>query len=98
MRKRGAICVSADGHAWIAQATASIDEPLVQALVKLGCDTIASLDRGGHDPCFVARAGSPTPPLDRYEQAVLYMLSRVMTPGAYRWGAIGGAPVNAPAQ
>jgi hypothetical protein len=94
MRKRGAICVSGTGFTWIAQATASIDEPLVRALEKLGCETIASLDRGAHEPAFTARAGSSTPPLDRYEQAVMYVLARPLPPGAERWGA--GSP-TAPA-
>ncbi|MBI5532288.1 MAG: hypothetical protein HY898_06220 [Deltaproteobacteria bacterium] len=96
MRKRGAICVSSSGHTWIAQATASIDEPLVQALGKLGCDTVASLDRGAHDASIVARAGTPTPPVDRYEQAVLYVFSRAMNQGAYRWGVRPTGPAVAP--
>jgi hypothetical protein len=94
MRKRGAICVSRDGTTWVAQATASIDEPLVRALGKLGCETIASLDRGAHDPAQLGRAGTQSPPVDRYAQPVLYVLTRAMSAGAYSWGAASTASAS----
>lgn len=98
MRKRGAICVSASGFTWVAQATASIDEPLVRALEKVGCETIASLDRGGHLAAFTARAGGTPPPLDRYEQAAMYVLARPLRAGALLWGANGAAPGAVPSR
>lgn len=85
MRKRGAICVSSEGFAWIAQATASADEPLVAALMRVGCDTVASLDRGTHDVSFIDRAGTQHPPLERYEQPTLYILAAPMPSGAFLW-------------
>jgi len=86
MRKRGAICVSPDGFTWIATATASLDEPVAAALGKVGCQLAASAGRSGQDSPFLVRAGSSTPPVDRYEQPVVYVLGRPVMAGATRWG------------
>lgn len=93
MRKRGALCVSPDGFLWIATATASLDEPLAAALAKVGCELAVSTDRGVQEPALVARAGTSSPPLDRYEQTVAYLLGRPLMPGAVRWGST--APTTA---
>lgn len=93
MGKRGAVCVSPDGFTWIATATASLDEPLAAALGKLGCQLAASMGRGGQDPSFLVRAGTSTPPVDRYEQPVVYVLGRPLAAGATRWGS--SAPTTA---
>ena len=85
LRRRAALGVTAEGRAIVASATAHGDEPLAAALVAAGCLRAVALDRGGHAAAFVHRAGTPTPPLGRYDQAALYALGRPMTPRAFRW-------------
>jgi hypothetical protein len=97
MRKRAALCVAADGFTWVAQTTASQDEGLARALERVGCDLVVSLDRGGQSEPCVHVAGSPTPPLERYEVPSLAVLGRPMRPGAFRWPQAEAADEPEPA-
>jgi hypothetical protein len=90
MRLRGAACVTPGGHTVIAMATTDSDEAAALALARVGCTRAVSLDRGSHRPTFLHRAGGGSPPLARYDESVLYALSRPMIPRAYRWNT--GAP------
>jgi hypothetical protein len=85
MRLRGAICVAPSGHAVVALATTNSDEPVGRALLRVGCTRALSLDRGAHRPTFLHRAGAGSPPLAKYDESVLYVVSRPMAPRAYRW-------------
>jgi hypothetical protein len=97
MRRRGALGMTKSGTIWIATTTAASDEPLAAALLKAGCESALLIDRGGHDAPVLARAGTSSPPLDRYEHPTLYVLGKPMRSGAYRWnsptsaGAVGAA-------
>jgi hypothetical protein len=85
MRRRGAACVTPTGHTVIAVATTDSDEATALALQRIGCTRAVALDRGTHRPIFLHRAGGGTPPLARYDESVLYAISRPMAPKAYRW-------------
>jgi hypothetical protein len=85
MRRRGAACVTASGHTVIAMATTDSDEAAALALSRIGCTRAVALDRGSHRPTFLHRAGGGLPPLARYDESVLYAISRPMVPKAYRW-------------
>jgi hypothetical protein len=87
MRLRGAVCVTSSGHTVFASATTNSDEATAAALARVGCAQAASLDQGAHRPTFLHRAGAGSPPLTRYEESVLYAISRPMLPRAYRWNA-----------
>jgi hypothetical protein len=85
MRRRGGACVAPSGFTIIAMATADSDEPVSDALARIGCTRAIALDRGTHRPGFLHRAGGSTPPVARYDESVLYVISRAMVPRAYRW-------------
>ena len=85
MRRRGAACVTPSGHTVIAMATTDSDEAAALALARVGCTRAVALDRGSHRPTFLHRSGGGMPPLARYDESVLYAISRPMTPRAYRW-------------
>jgi hypothetical protein len=85
MRRRGAVCVAPSGLALVAMATASSDDPAGQALLRAGCARAVSLDGGSHRPTFLHRAGAGSPPLARYDESVLYAISKPMPPRAFRW-------------
>ena len=85
MRRRGAVCVTPSGLAVVAMVTASSDEPAGQALLRAGCSRAVSLDSGSHRPTFLQRAGAGNPPLARYDESVLYAISKPMPPRAFRW-------------
>jgi hypothetical protein len=85
MRRRGAVCIAPSGLGLVAMATASSDEPAGQALVRAGCSCAVSLDGGSHRPTFFHRSGAGSPPLARYDESVLYAISRPMPPRAFRW-------------
>jgi len=85
MRRRGAACVTPSGHTVIAMATTDSDEAAALALARVGCTRAVALDRGSHRPTFLHRAGGGMPPLARYDESVLYAISRPMIPRAYRW-------------
>jgi hypothetical protein len=92
LRTVTAACMDKSNYFWVAQAAAASHEGVVSALEKLGCQLIVSLDRGAHEQGFVARTGTPNAPVDRYEQAALYVLARPMRSGAFRWhGELAGA-------
>ena len=96
MRTRGALCAAPGGRLLIAKARHDSDNPLVTALVRLGCKRVVRLDRGSQHPAFVHRATTPTPPLSGYETTVLYALGRPMVPHAFRWKAKGSTPSRKP--
>jgi hypothetical protein len=85
MRRRGAACVTPSGQTVIAVATTDSDEATALALQRIGCTRAVALDRGTHRPIFLHRAGGGTPPLARYDESVLYAISRPMVPKVYRW-------------
>jgi hypothetical protein len=85
MRRRGATCVTPSGHTVIAMATTDSDEAAALALARVGCSRAVALDRGSHRSTFLHRAGGGMPPLARYDESVLYAISRPMIPRAYRW-------------
>jgi hypothetical protein len=85
MRPRGAVCVTASGYTVVATATSNSDEPAALALAKAGCSRAVALDRGAHRPAFLHRAGAGSPPLARYDESVLYAITRPMAPRAFRW-------------
>jgi hypothetical protein len=85
MRPRGAVCVTPSGYTVVATATSNSDEPAALALAKAGCSRAVALDRGAHRPAFLHRAGAGSPPLARYDESVLYAITRPMAPRAFRW-------------
>ncbi|HEX9295278.1 MAG TPA: hypothetical protein VF881_05570 [Polyangiaceae bacterium] len=85
MRRRGAVCVTPSGHTVVAVATSESDEANARALQRVGCLRAVALDRGAHRPAFLHRAGGGSPPLARYDESVLYAISRPMIPRAQRW-------------
>jgi hypothetical protein len=85
MRPRGALCVAPSGFTVVATATSHSDEPAALALSRAGCTRAVALDRGAHRPAFLHRAGAGSPPLARYDESVLYAVSRPMAPRAFRW-------------
>jgi hypothetical protein len=89
MRPRGAACVTPSGHAVFATATSNSDEPAALALSKVGCARAVALDRGAHRPAFLHRTGAGSPPLARYDESVLYVISAPMSPRAFRWNTPG---------
>jgi hypothetical protein len=85
MRPRGAMCVTPSGYTVVATATSHSDEPAALALSRAGCTRAFALDRGAHRAAFLHRAGAGSPPLARYDESVLYAISRPMAPRAFRW-------------
>ena len=85
MRRRAATCLTPSGHAVVATATSDSDEVMALALQRVGCKRVAALDRGSHRSTFLHRAGAGSAPLARYDESVLYAVSRPMAPRAYRW-------------
>jgi hypothetical protein len=85
MRPRGAVCVTPSGYTVIATATSHSDEPAALALERAGCSRAVALDRGAHRPAFLHRAGAGSPPLARYDESVLYAVTRPMAPRVFRW-------------
>jgi hypothetical protein len=85
MRPRGAVCVTPSGYTVVATATSNSDEPAALALSRAGCSRAIALDRGAHRPAFLHRAGAGSPPLARYDESVLYAVTRPMAPRAFRW-------------
>jgi hypothetical protein len=75
------------GRVLVAEATASSDAPLAEALRRAGCTRAVALDRGAHSPSFLHRAGSDTPPRGRYDDSVLYALAEPLAPRAFRFEA-----------
>ena len=96
MRDRAALCVTSGGRVVVARARHDSVDPVVLALLKLGCRRVVELDRGSHHPAFVHRAGGSTPPLRRYEGSVLYAIGRPMLPHAFRWKPQGSVPSKKP--
>jgi hypothetical protein len=95
-RRRGGLCVTADGGVLLAELEHDSPAPLVTALSALGCATIVELDRGSKHPAFVHLAGTETPPLGRYEGSTLYALGRPMKTTAFRWRHDAAAPSTKP--
>jgi hypothetical protein len=87
MRARAALCVRDDGGVVVATTTFDTDEATTEALVDLGCARVVALDRGAHQPAFVHRAGTDTPPERRYEQTALYAVEAPMRGRAARLGS-----------
>jgi hypothetical protein len=85
MRRRAATCLTPSGHAVVATATSDSDEVMALALQRVGCTRVAALDRGSHRSTFLHRAGAGSAPLARYDESVLYAVSRPMAPRTYRW-------------
>jgi hypothetical protein len=85
MRRRAATCLTPSGHTAIAIATSDSDEVTALALQRVGCTRVAALDRGSHRSTFLHRAGAGSAPLARYDESVLYAVSRPMAPRTYRW-------------
>jgi hypothetical protein len=85
MRRRAATCLTPSGHAVIAVATSDSDEAAALALQRAGCTRAAALDRGSHRSTFLHRAGAGSAPQARYDESVLYAVSRPMAPRTYRW-------------
>ena len=80
------------GHTVIAMATTDSDEAAALALARVGCSRAVALDRGSHRPTFLHRAGGGMPPLARYDESVLYAISRPMIPRAFRWSEVTRDP------
>ena len=96
MRDRAAMCVTSGGRVLVARARHDSADPLVMALLKVGCQRVVELDRGSHHPSFVHRVGGTTPPLRRYEGSVLYAIGRPMLPHAFRWKPQGTVKATKP--
>ncbi len=96
MRRRGAMCVTANGRIMVAIARHDTSDTLADALLRAGCKTVVELDRGSQHPAFVHRAETETPPMTGYETTVLYALGQQMRPFAFRWKASGAAPSTKP--
>lgn len=92
MRRRAATCLSPSGHTVIATATSDSDEATALALQKIGCTRVAGLDRGSHRSTFLHRAGAGEKPLARYDESVLYAVSRPMAPRTFRWSSAPPEP------
>jgi hypothetical protein len=90
MRRRAATCLTPSGHAVIATATSDSDEVMALALQRVGCTRGSALDRGSHRSTFLHRAGAGSAPLARYDESVLYAVSRPMAPRTYRWSPPAG--------
>jgi len=86
-RHRTAVCTTQDGTTWMARSKATSYAPLVESLQKVGCEVVASLDRGTERATKVYRAGTSEPPVDRYDVPVLYVLGTGLSPSAFRWHA-----------
>jgi hypothetical protein len=84
-RRRAAICTSPDGFVWVAVTKATSGRPLVDALGRVRCGVIASLDRGDGKPARLFRAGTDSPPLDQYDRPALYVLGTDLATGAFPW-------------
>jgi hypothetical protein len=91
MRRRAAMCASPSGHTVLAVATSDSDEALAVALQKVGCARAAALDRGSHRSTFLHRAGAGEKPLARYDESVLYAVSRPMAPRTFKWNSATAA-------
>lgn len=84
LRHRSALCTS-QGMLWVARAKAKSDRGLLEALKKTGCEVVASLDGDSDKAGRVYRAGTSEPPVDRYDDAALYVLGVSLAPAAFRW-------------
>lgn len=77
---RVGICVGPEGFVWVGRAKATSGEPVARALEKVGCRWI-----GASQGSKLYRTGTGSPPVDRYEDPVLYLLGTALRPGAFRW-------------
>lgn len=96
LRLRGALCVTSAGRVVIAEARHDSSDPLVIALLRVGCRRVVELDRSSSHPAFIHRAGTPLPPMASYETSVLYALGQPMVPHASRWKPEGSEPSSKP--
>ncbi len=85
IRQRASACVTSDRYLWIGRGTSVGDDGVVEALKKMGCTTIVSLDGAGETIPFVNRAGSVNPPRRHYDQAAIIVQARPLSSSAFRW-------------
>jgi hypothetical protein len=84
-RRRGALCVHADGSVIVALGEHDSSDAHASALLRLGCLDVVELDRGSRHPAFVHRSGTATPPLDNYEASTIYALPKSNVTRAFHW-------------
>jgi hypothetical protein len=91
---RSALGTTPSGRVIVARGTLASYQPLAEALRRAGCARAVALDRGSHTTPFLHRAGSDAPPRARYEDSVLYALTRPLAPRGFRFeadSAVAGA-------
>lgn len=85
LRRRGALCVSADGHVLVARARHDSSDVLALTLRTFGCTEAVELDRGSQHDVFLERAGTPEAPRQRYETSVLFGTALPLAPRTRAW-------------
>ncbi|MEB2312806.1 MAG: hypothetical protein OZ921_13835 [Sorangiineae bacterium] len=96
MQMRGALCVTPTGRVLVALANHDSSDPLAAALMRAGCQSVVSLDRGSRHAAFVHRTGTERPPVKGYETSVFFALGKPMEPHAFRWAPAGSTPSTKP--
>ena len=89
---RAALGITPSGRVLLARGTFTTFQPLVDALTHAGCDRAVALDRGTHASATLDRAGTPHPPLARYDETVLYALGAPLHPRGFRFDAKNPVP------
>ena len=93
--RRLAIGVTALGRIVVATADGNTDDGLVDALLRAGC--VRAMAARGAEDGFVARAGTPEPPMSSYAQTTLYAIAQPMGPRAFRFDRdLAGKPLYPP--
>lgn len=78
VRGRAALGQTADGELLIARAHAPSDREVALALKRAGCRIAVALDRGDGEPGRLDRAGTSSPPRERYADTTLYVVAKPM--------------------
>lgn len=82
---RSAIGLTPSGRVLFARGSFGSSAPLAEALGRAGCTRALALDRGSRATAFIDRAGGPSPPRSRYEEAVVYAVASPMRPRGFRF-------------
>jgi hypothetical protein len=88
---RVGVGVTKEGRVMVARGKVS-EQQIAEALVAAGC--VRAIGGRGANDAFVARAGTPEPPMHTYPQTTLYGIAQPMLPRAFRFDRGGdGKPL-----
>ncbi|MCL2449329.1 MAG: phosphodiester glycosidase family protein [Polyangiaceae bacterium] len=84
---RAALGLTPNGRVILARGSFGGYDELAEALASAGCTRALALDRGAKASAFLDRAGTESPPRERYAESVLYATGVPLMPRAFRFEA-----------